>query len=72
MFDKILLIVADENIRLERLMKRNKLTKNEALARMNAQIKQEEKIIKSDYIIYNNTSIEDLSRQVEALPLFNT
>lgn len=64
LFDKILFVAADDDIRLERLMKRNNLTKEQALLRMNAQLAQEEKIKNSDYIIYNNSSMEDLAQQV--------
>lgn len=63
MFDKIIFVAADDKIRLERLMQRNNFTKEQALLRMNAQQSQEEKIQKSDYIIYNNSTIEDLQKQ---------
>lgn len=63
-FDKILFIECDDNIRLERLMKRNNFTKEQALKRMYAQAPQDEKIIKSDFIIHNNSTIENLEKQV--------
>ena len=64
LFDKILFIACDDNIRLERLMKRNNFTKEEALLRINAQLPQEEKIKKSDFVIYNNSTVEDLEKSV--------
>ena len=64
LFDKILFVAADENIRLERLQKRNNLSKEDALLRINAQIPQEEKIKKSDYVIENNTTIDNLEKEV--------
>lgn len=64
MFDKILFVAADDNLRLERLMKRNNLTEEQAKLRMNAQMPQDEKIKKSDYVIYNNSTIEDLEAEV--------
>ena len=64
MFDKILFIECDNDIRLERLMKRNNFTKEQALKRMNSQLPQDEKIIKSDFVIHNNTSQEELEKQV--------
>ena len=64
LFDKILFISADENLRLERLQKRNNLSKEDALLRINAQIPQEDKIKKSDFIIENNTSIDNLEKEV--------
>ena len=64
LFDKIIFIFANDNIRLERLIKRNNYSKEYALIRMNSQMKQEEKIKKSDIIIYNNTTIEYLKKQL--------
>ncbi len=67
LFDCILFISADEHIRLQRLMNRNKLTKKEALLRIRAQQDENEKIRKSDFVIYNNFSKEDLSIEVEKI-----
>lgn len=64
LFDKILLIACDEELRLKRLMKRNNYTKEYAMLRIKSQIPQEEKIQKSDYIIYNNSTKEDLEKEV--------
>lgn len=64
MFDKIVLIYSDDNIRLERLMKRDNYDKEYAKKRMNCQLSQEEKLQKSDVIIYNNSTIENLKSQV--------
>ena len=63
-FDKILFIKTDDDIRLERLMKRNSLTREEALYRLNSQLGQEEKILKSDFVICNNTNISDLQNEI--------
>lgn len=60
LFDKILLIYTDDDIRLERLLKRNRYTKEHAKARINSQMPQNEKITISDYIIKNNKNINDL------------
>ncbi len=67
MFDKIIFVAADENLRRDRLMKRNNLTKEEALLRINAQIPQEEKIKKSDFVIDNNSDLENLEKQTSIL-----
>lgn len=67
LFDKIIFVAADENIRLERLMKRNNFTKEEALLRMNAQLPQEDKIKKSDFVIYNNSTLEKLQESTLVL-----
>jgi len=64
MFDKIILIFTSDNIRLERLKKRNNYSEEYAVKRINSQIPQEDKIQKSDIVIYNNSSIQDLEQAV--------
>ena len=67
LFDKIIFVQCDDNLRLERLMKRNNFTKEQALKRMNAQMPQDEKINKSDFVIHNNSTKEELAEQVNEL-----
>ncbi len=63
-FDKIIFVSADEDVRLKRLMERNNFTKAYAKKRIASQEKEEFKIKKSDYIIYNNTDFINLRKQV--------
>lgn len=65
LFDKILIVTADENIRLNRLMARNKLTKQDALNRIKSQLPQETKIKKADFIIKNNQSVQALHEEID-------
>lgn len=65
LFDKILFVQTDDNIRLKRLMKRNSYSEKEAKARISTQILQEEKIKKSDFIICNNGTLKILQNQIE-------
>lgn len=67
LFDKIIFVACDDDLRLKRLMKRNNFTQEEALIRMKAQLPQDEKIKKSDYIIFNNSTKEDLEKQTDDL-----
>ena len=67
MFDKIIFVTADENIRLQRLMKRNNLTKEEALQRINAQMPEADKINKCTYVLKNNGTIEDLANELNKI-----
>ena len=67
LFDKIIFVSADENIRLARLMKRNNFTKEEAQKRISAQESEEKKISKSDYVLYNNDDVEFLKKEVDIL-----
>lgn len=65
LFDKVIFISAPKKIRLERLMKRNNLTKEEAELRINAQLDENEKIKKSDFVIINNSTTDKLKENVE-------
>ena len=65
LFDKILFVQTDDNIRLKRLMERNSYSEKDAKARISAQIPQEEKIKKSDFIICNNGTLKILQNQIE-------
>lgn len=64
LFDKVIMVAADNEIRLNRLMYRRNLSEEDARKRMNAQFSQEEKIKFADFVIYNNTNYVDLSRQI--------
>ena len=64
LFDKIVLIKTDDEIRLNRLMERNNYSKEDALKRINSQKPQEEKISKVDYVIENNLTKEDFRKNV--------
>lgn len=65
LFDKILFIKTEDRIRLERLMQRNNFTQDEALARINSQLPQDEKAKLSDFIIENNGNIDVLQKSIE-------
>ncbi len=48
-------------------MKRNNLSEKDAQARIDAQIPQEEKENKADFIICNNADVQSLQNQLEAI-----
>lgn len=64
MFDKILFVYTDDDIRLKRLLARNNYTLTHAKTRMNSQMTQEKKIQMSDYIINNNGDLEELYKNL--------
>lgn len=66
-YDKIIFISADEDIRLKRLMLRNGYTEQYAKTRIASQLKEAEKIKKSDYVIYNNSDFLNLKKQVDTV-----
>ena len=67
LFDKIVFVYCDDDIRLKRLTARNNYTEEYAKIRIGAQQSQDEKIKKSDYVIYNNSTIEALDRCVDSV-----
>lgn len=65
LFDKIIFVHTDDEIRLKRLMIRNNLSEEQAILRLKAQKPQNKKAKKSDFIICNNGDIIDLQKQIE-------
>lgn len=64
--DKVIVVTAPLEIRIERVMQRDKATKNEVLARINKQIPQEEKDKLADFLI-ENIDKESLLAQVKKI-----
>lgn len=64
MVDKTLLVYVDEDVQLQRLMSRNHLPEEEALARINSQLPLKDKILLADEIIDNNGTIENTRTQL--------
>jgi len=52
--DKVIVITASENIRIERVIKRDGITAEHVKARMSHQISEEEKLKRADYVIYSD------------------
>jgi dephospho-CoA kinase len=65
--DKILLVFVDDDIQLERLMKRNHFTKEEAEARIRSQMPLIQKVPLADAVINNNGSIDETKSQLLAI-----
>lgn len=63
-FDKIIFISADEKLRLQRLIKRNNYSVEYAIKRIKSQESEEQKIKKSDFIVYNNSDFKNLENQI--------
>ena len=65
-FDKIIFVSASEDIRLQRVMKRDDCTEENVRSRMRLQMNEETKISRADYVIYND-GIKAVEPQVEAI-----
>ncbi|AZA80864.1 dephospho-CoA kinase [Chryseobacterium lactis] len=67
---KSLLVTAEDNIRIKRVMDRDHKTYREVEAVMEKQMPERDKIKMADCIIYNNTNLEELKEQTEKV-IFN-
>ncbi len=63
LFDKTIIVHASDEIRIDRVMKRDKVSRQSVLDRMAKQMPQEEKIELADYVIVNNGE-ESLIKQI--------
>lgn len=66
-FDKVVVVYCDPQLQLERLMARNNLSREQAEARINAQMPSAEKLKHADFSINTSGSFEATRRQTEAL-----
>lgn len=60
---KIICVTADENIRLDRIMRRDGISLGKARERINSQLSEKYYIENSDYVVYNNG--EDIKIQID-------
>lgn len=67
MFDKLILVYIPEEEQVRRLMERDGISREAALAMVRSQLSIEEKRGYCDYIIDNSGPLEETKRQVEAL-----
>lgn len=65
--DKILVIDIDEDIQIERVMKRDTLDKELVKKIISSQSEREDRLSKADYIITNNSSLDELENNVKKL-----
>jgi dephospho-CoA kinase len=65
LFDLILLVYAPPEVQIRRVMKRNKMTRDEALARLKAQMPIDEKLRAADVVIRNDGTMRELEMRVD-------
>lgn len=65
-FDKAVLIYTNDNIRKERLIKRNSYTAEYAQCRMDSQMPQNTKKALCEYIIDNSSTLDNLNEEVQS------
>ncbi len=62
--DKTIVVFVDQEVQIDRLMKRNNFTREEAMDRINSQMSLSEKVKLADEVIDNNGSIENSYEQL--------
>ncbi|XP_035212935.1 dephospho-CoA kinase domain-containing protein-like isoform X2 [Stegodyphus dumicola] len=65
--EKTIVVACEPQIQLERLMARDNLSENDAVARINAQMPLKDKIKLADFIITSNGSKDETKVQVESV-----
>lgn len=66
-FDKIVCVAVDPAVQLQRLMDRSQLDRAAAEARIKSQLPQASKVAGSDYVIWNNGTLEDLKNATNSV-----
>jgi dephospho-CoA kinase len=66
-FDAVVVVVAEEAVRIERLARDRGMSSDAAKARIHAQTSDRQREQVADHVIDNNGTVEDLDRQVEGL-----
>lgn len=64
-FNKLIVVISSEEKQIERLIKRDNLTYEEAIARIRSQMPLSEKIKKADYVIDNSGDFEQTKKITE-------
>lgn len=65
--DKTLAVIADTDVRIDRVMKRSGLSEKEIISRMKNQLSNEEFKTKADFCIVNNGSLDDIIPKVREI-----
>lgn len=66
-FDKVVLVKAERQVKVMRLIQRDRVSREEAEKLLDIQIPDDEKEKKSDFVIENNGSIDELIKCVDRL-----
>ncbi len=66
-FDRVICITAPEELQIERMMQLRRMTREQALSRLRAQMPTSEKAAKADFVIVNDGTLEELKEKVQGL-----
>lgn len=65
LFDEIWAVYLPRELQLQRLIKRDKITPAQAIARINSQMSVKEICRRADFVVKNHNSFEELKKQIE-------
>ena len=65
--DKTVVVLSPMDLRVRRIHERDGLSPEQIYARMDAQMRDTDRVLKADYLLYNVGTIEMLRKQVECL-----
>lgn len=66
-FDYVLVVDANEELRIARVQERSGESRESIIERMNAQLSQKWKVLQADFVVDNNKSVQDLYKTVDFL-----
>lgn len=64
--DKVILVIAPEEVKINRILERDKISKEEIIKRMKNQLSDDEKAMKSDFVV-TNIHINDTFVQIDEI-----
>lgn len=67
LMDKIIVVYINEDEQVKRLIRRNNLSKEEALQKIKSQMLIKEKVEMADYVIDNSNSLDETKKQVKKI-----
>ncbi len=65
--DEVWVVYTPENLQIDRLIKRENISEEDARMRINAQMKIEDKINRADFVIDNSGDLNEVTKQVTEL-----
>lgn len=65
--DANIVVFCEEEMRIRRVMERDKLPREQVIARMRSQMSEEDKILRADFVLENNGTEDTLIQQVDDL-----
>jgi dephospho-CoA kinase len=66
LYDQVIVVDADEEVRLDRLVRLRGMSEEEARARMAAQATRDQRLAIADVVVENNGTLEELEQHVKA------